>query len=65
MSRPTTLTSGELVLLWAIVLFELVSPIPAALTFGAIYVLAVRPPAFRDLVLRLYGRGVAEGGGEG
>ncbi len=40
--------------LWLIVLLELVSPVPALLTFGAIYVLLVRPPWFLDLVVHLY-----------
>ncbi|MDH3403668.1 MAG: hypothetical protein OES32_06990 [Acidobacteriota bacterium] len=57
------LQMSEIVLLWAIVLLELLSPVPAALTFGAIYVLAVRPPAFLDLVERLYGKVGATGAG--
>jgi len=46
---------GNLGLLWAVVLLELVSPVPLFLTFGAIYVLLVRPPWFRDVVRELYG----------
>ncbi len=64
MSHSTTLTTGELALLWALVLLELLSPIPAVLTFGAIYVLAARPPAFLDLVRRLYGDAAAAGEGD-
>jgi hypothetical protein len=65
MSQPNALNSGELVLLWAIVLLELFSPVPAALTFGAIYVLAVRPPAFLDLIRRLYAPNGRPGGAAG
>ena len=41
-------------LLWSIVLLELVSPLPAFLTLGAIYVLLVRPDWFRRWVNELY-----------
>jgi len=47
--------AGNLGMLWVVVLLELVSPVPLFLTFGAIYVLLVRPPWFRDLVRELYG----------
>ncbi len=40
--------------LWAVVLLEAVSPVPAILTFGAAYVLLARPPWFSDLVQELY-----------
>lgn len=40
--------------LWLIVILEVISPIPAFLTIGAMIVLLTRPPWFRDLVLRLY-----------
>ena len=46
---------GTLVMtLWAVVLLELVLPIPGLLTLGALYVLVVRPPWFPELVRRLY-----------
>ena len=48
-------SSGILVLLWAVVLVELLSPIPAFLTVGAIWVLLARPPWFLALVHDLYG----------
>lgn len=41
-------------MLWIVVLVELLSPIPAFLTFGAIYVLVARPPWFYSLVQELY-----------
>jgi len=41
--------------LWLIVLLEVLSPVPAVLTLGAIYVLLFRPPQFLTLVHRLYG----------
>lgn len=48
-------TPGSLLLaLWIVVGLELVSPIPAVLTFGAAYVLAVRPAWFLRLVEDLY-----------
>lgn len=44
-----------LVVLWLIVVLELISPVPLVLTFGAAYVLVVRPRWFHDLVRELYG----------
>ena len=41
---------------WAIVVIEIVSPVPLALSLGAIYVLLVRPAWFADFVDRLYER---------
>ena len=41
--------------LWAVVLLELLLPVPGLLTLGAIWVLVVRPPWFLDVVQRLYG----------
>ncbi len=49
------------VLLWSIVLLELVSPLPAFLTLGAIYVLLVRPDWFRRWVNDLYAIAPDEG----
>jgi len=47
--------SGSLTLkLWLIVLLELISPIPAFLTIGAVIVLLTKPPWFRQLVEDLY-----------
>lgn len=46
--------SKTYLLLWGIVVIEILSPVPAFLTFGAAYVLAVRPPWFRGLVDDLY-----------
>ena len=40
--------------LWALVVLELVLPVPGPLSLGVAYVLAVRPPWFAALVLRLY-----------
>jgi hypothetical protein len=42
--------------LWAVLVIalEIVSPVPALLSLGAIYVLLFRPPWFRNLVLELY-----------
>ncbi len=51
MSRP----SDHLTLkLWLIVLLELISPIPAFLTIGAIVVLLTKPPWFREMIDDLY-----------
>ena len=47
---------GSLTLLWLIVLVELISPVPALLTFGAIWVLLFRPPRFPELVRSIYDR---------
>jgi len=41
--------------LWIVVLIELVSPLPAVLTFGSAYVLAVRPRWFLRMIQELYG----------
>jgi hypothetical protein len=43
-------------LLWAVVLLEIVSPIPAVLSLGAVHVLLMRPVWFPRLVRELYGR---------
>ena len=43
-----------LILLWVVVLLEMLSPIPLFLTIGAAWVLLVRPPWFRRVVLELY-----------
>ena len=40
--------------LWAIVVLEILSPIPLLLSLGAIYVLLFRPPWFRKAVEDLY-----------
>ena len=47
--------SRNVLLLWAVVLLEIVSPVPALLTLGAIYVLLVRPAWLPALVRELYG----------
>ncbi len=46
--------------LWGAVLLELVSPVPALLTLGGIYVLAAKPAWFRRAVDELYGDPPAE-----
>jgi hypothetical protein len=51
---PQPLTAGTVGLLWVMVLIELVSPVPAFLTLGAIWVLLFRPPWFLELVRQLY-----------
>jgi hypothetical protein len=50
------LSRATLALIWAAIVLELLSPIPAFLTLGAVWVMLARPPAFLRLVLRLYGR---------
>ena len=40
--------------LWLVVLIEIVSPIPALLSVGAVWVLLFRPPWLPRLVERLY-----------
>jgi hypothetical protein len=49
--------SNTVVLLWLAVVIEVLSPIPAFLSIGAIFVLLFRPPWFHRLVQELY-RGV-------
>ncbi len=41
-------------LLWAVVLIEIVSPVPAFLTFGVIWILLTRPAWLPGLVGELY-----------
>ena len=41
-------------LLWAVVLIEILSPIPAFLSLGVAYVLLARPPWLPRLVRELY-----------
>lgn len=53
--RKATLSLQTTALLWAMILLELVSPIPAFLTLGAIWVMFLRPPWFLHLVQQLYG----------
>ena len=53
-NRPA-LSRATLALIWAVIVLELVSPIPAFLTLGAVWVMLARPPAFLTLVQRLYG----------
>ncbi len=43
--------------LWVIVLLEFVLPVPAMLTFGAIFVLLFKPPWFPKMVRQLYDEG--------
>lgn len=64
---PKPQRTAPLLLLWLIVLIELLSPVPAFLTFGAAWVLLLRPPWFLELVRTLYaGAGTpGEGGGPG
>lgn len=59
---PTSQRSAPLALLWLLVLIEFLSPVPAFLTFGAVWVLLARPPWFLELVRALYAN---VGGGEG
>ena len=47
-------SSNTLFILWMVVILELVSPLPALLTFGAIYVLVFKPPWFHRMVRQLY-----------
>jgi hypothetical protein len=49
--------SRTVLLLWAIVLLEIVSPIPAFLSLGAVYVLLARPPWLPRVVRELYATG--------
>ena len=51
MSRESNSLSQKL---WLIVLLEVISPIPAFLTIGAIIVLLTKPPWFRQLVDDFY-----------
>ena len=48
------ISEGTLVLLWALVIVEFISPIPAALTWTAAWVLLARPPWFLRLIQGLY-----------
>ena len=48
--------SRIILLLWAVVLLEIVSPFPAVLSLGAVHVLLMRPAWFPRLVRRLYGQ---------
>ncbi len=49
------MTTNKLAVLWLVVVLEMVSPVPAVLSLGAVWVLLARPPWFRDLVRELYG----------
>ena len=49
--------SRTVLLLWAIVVLEIVSPVPAFLSLGAVYVLLVRPPWLPRIVRELYATG--------
>jgi len=49
-----SLDGSTLAALWAVVLLELLLPVPGVLTLGAIYVLLRRPRWFLLLVLRRY-----------
>ena len=46
--------SRTVLLLWAVVLFEIVSPVPAFLSLGAVWVLLARPAWLPRLVGELY-----------
>ena len=52
--------AGLLAMLWAVVVIELVLPVPGALSLGAAYVLIARPPWFARLVDELYCRRTAD-----
>jgi len=54
-NRLSKLPRSTLVLIWLMIALELISPIPAFLTLGAVWVMIDRPPWFLRLVLRLYG----------
>lgn len=56
------LSGSTLALIWAVIALELLSPIPAFLTFGAAWVMLTRPPWFLRLVQRLYAEETAGGG---
>lgn len=43
-----------LTILWAVVLLEMLSPIPTLLTIGSAWVLLSRPPWFLQMVQTLY-----------
>jgi hypothetical protein len=60
---PKTRRPAPLALLWLLVLIEFLSPVPAFLTLGAVWVLLARPPWFFELVRALYSE--TEGGGGG
>ena len=47
-------SSSTTFILWMVVILELISPLPALLTFGAVYVLLFKPPWFRTVVRQLY-----------
>jgi len=49
--------SRTVLLLWAIVVLEIVSPVPAFLSLAAVYVLLVRPPWLPRIVRELYATG--------
>ena len=51
---PPALSGLALALIWAVIVLELISPIPAFLTIGAVWVMLTRPPSFLRLVQRLY-----------
>jgi len=46
--------SRTVLLLWAVVVLEIVSPIPAFLSLGTVYVLLARPAWLPRLVSELY-----------
>lgn len=43
-----------LALLWALIVLEILSPIPLALTLGSAWVLATRPGWFLEIVRNVY-----------
>jgi len=51
-TRPSASTT--VAVLWLVVITEILSPIPLALSAGAIYVLVARPAWFLDVVRDLY-----------
>lgn len=57
---PPALSRFALALIWALIVLELLSPLPAFLTLGAVWVMLVRPPFFLRLVQRLYGEETRE-----
>ena len=40
--------------MWPVIVLEIISPVPAVLSLGAIYVLLARPPWFLAMVRTLY-----------
>ncbi len=56
-----SVVSRTILLLWAVVLLEIVSPLPAFLSLGAVHVLLTRPSWFPRLVRELYEKNGGQG----